>query len=155
MHNEELSERNQGQPPTMSRRGFLEWMLGIFASISALSVVATALAYLIPPSAAKAGEGPVAVADETDFPVGAGRVVPFKDTKVLVIHTAEKFVVLSAICTHAGCIVEWQPDKKQIYCPCHGGVFDLEGNVVGGPPPRPLPQYQVSVQDGQITVAKA
>ena len=139
----------------MSRRGFLEWMLGVFAAISGLAVVTTALAYLIPPSATKAREGPVAVADEKDLPVGEGRVVPFRDTKVLVIHTAEKLVALSAICTHAGCIVEWQRDKKQIYCPCHGGLFDLEGNVVGGPPPRPLPLYQVSVQDGKITVAEA
>src|SRR5438105_3638760 len=47
-------------------------------------------------------------------------------------------VVLSSVCTHAGCSVTWHPERSQFLCPCHGGVFDGNGKSVAGPPPRPL-----------------
>jgi Rieske Fe-S protein len=50
---------------------------------------------------------------------------------------------LSATCTHLGCRVSWQPAAKQFKCPCHGGVFDRDGRVVSGPPPRPLRRLNV------------
>jgi cytochrome b6-f complex iron-sulfur subunit len=140
----------------VSRRGFLEWMIGVFAVITALPVMTAVLAYLTPPGESKSSQGPVAVTDEKTLPVGSGQVFPFQDTKVLVIHAAaDKWVALSAICTHAGCIVDWEGDKHIVRCPCHGGVYDLDGNVVSGPPPRPLATYGISVQNGKIMVAKA
>jgi Rieske Fe-S protein len=51
---------------------------------------------------------------------------------------------LSAVCTHLGCITRYLSDEKAIACPCHGSRFDLEGNVVHGPAPRPLPWLEVT-----------
>ena len=62
------------------------------------------------------------------------------------------FVVMSNICTHLGCRVRWVSDRTEFFCPCHNGVFDKEGNVVSGPPPRPLNRYEVKVEDDQLYV---
>ncbi|MFQ6098201.1 MAG: ubiquinol-cytochrome c reductase iron-sulfur subunit, partial [Armatimonadota bacterium] len=97
----------------------------------------------------------VEVGDASDIPVGQGKVVQVDATPVLVIRTEERLVAFSAVCTHLGCIVAWDPERKQIHCPCHAGVFDINGNVVSGPPPRPLPPYQVEEVGGKIMVRSA
>jgi menaquinol-cytochrome c reductase iron-sulfur subunit len=62
------------------------------------------------------------------------------------------FTAMSNVCTHLGCRVRWAADRKQFFCPCHNGVFDEAGNVVSGPPPKPLNQYQVKVENGQLSI---
>lgn len=56
---------------------------------------------------------------------------------------------LSATCTHLGCQVRWDAESTRFRCPCHGGVFDAQGNVVEGPPPRPLDRVEVRLDDQQ------
>ena len=62
------------------------------------------------------------------------------------------FLVMSNVCTHLGCRVRWVSDQDEFFCPCHNGIFDKEGNVVSGPPPRPLDRYEVKVEDDQLYV---
>jgi menaquinol-cytochrome c reductase iron-sulfur subunit len=62
------------------------------------------------------------------------------------------FTAMSNVCTHLGCRVRWAGDRKEFFCPCHNGVFDEAGNVVSGPPPKPLNQYQVKVENGQLSI---
>ena len=62
------------------------------------------------------------------------------------------FTAMSNVCTHLGCRVRWAADRKQFFCPCHNGVFDEAGNVVSGPPPKPLNQYEVKVENGQLSI---
>ena len=58
---------------------------------------------------------------------------------VFLVWDGDKAVhALSATCTHLGCQVRWDADSTKFRCPCHGGVFDVQGEVVEGPPPRPL-----------------
>jgi cytochrome b6-f complex iron-sulfur subunit len=65
----------------------------------------------------------------------------------LVILTPDKEVrAFNAVCTHLQCTVEYRPDHDDIYCPCHGGVYDLHGRNVAGPPPRPLEEYRVTLR---------
>lgn len=60
---------------------------------------------------------------------------------------------LSSTCTHLGCQVRWQAEEKKFRCPCHGGVFDQEGRVLEGPPPRPLDTLDARLDaDGSVTV---
>lgn len=62
----------------------------------------------------------------------------------LVIRTTQGEVkALNAICTHTDCTVKYRVDKGDIFCSCHGGVYDLNGRNVSGPPPRPLETYKV------------
>jgi Rieske Fe-S protein len=52
-----------------------------------------------------------------------------------------KLNVLSNSCAHLGCPVRWFPEKKLYLCPCHGGLYDINGGWVGGPPPRGMYRY--------------
>jgi|SRR5579872_4448597 len=60
--------------------------------------------------------------------------------------------VLSPICPHLGCPVNWHPDQKEFICPCHGGTFDADGQHVSGPPPRSMDPLPYEVHDGQLRV---
>jgi len=63
-------------------------------------------------------------------------------------------LAFSAVCTHEGCTVSFLPDESIIWCACHNGRYDLQGRVVSGPPPRPLPEYGVQKEpDGGIVVS--
>jgi Rieske Fe-S protein len=59
-----------------------------------------------------------------------------------------EYHVLDATCSHLGCNVHWREEMEQFRCPCHEGIFDREGQVVSGPPPRSLTQLQTKIEDG-------
>jgi len=67
-----------------------------------------------------------------------------KEKKAYVVGGPSGVYALSAVCTHLGCITRFKSDERVIACPCNGSSFDLEGNVVHGPAPRPLPWLDVS-----------
>lgn len=60
--------------------------------------------------------------------------------------------VLDSTCTHLGCRTRYDVAAQQFLCPCHGGAYDVDGRVVGGPPPAPLRQIQARVEDGHVMV---
>ena len=66
----------------------------------------------------------------------------------------QDFIAISNICTHLGCRVRWIPEEDGYFCPCHNGVFSKDGNVVSGPPPRPLDRFEVKVEDGVLFVKR-
>lgn len=69
------------------------------------------------------------------------------DPAVVVHTTGSTFVAYDAVCTHAGCTVEYDPQYKLLICPCHGGAFDPAhgGQVVSGPPPAPLTSLPIKI----------
>ena len=75
-----------------------------------------------------------------------------RETVFLVWDGASSVHALSATCTHLGCQVRWEPDATRFKCPCHGGVFDVSGQVVEGPPPRPLDRVEARVEAGVVLV---
>ncbi|MFP5372722.1 MAG: ubiquinol-cytochrome c reductase iron-sulfur subunit [Actinomycetes bacterium] len=64
----------------------------------------------------------------------------------------QEFVVLTTRCMHLGCPVRYVDASKRFICPCHGGVYDFEGKVDGGPPVRPLDRFYVRERNGQVEV---
>jgi menaquinol-cytochrome c reductase iron-sulfur subunit len=63
----------------------------------------------------------------------------------------ETFTVFSGRCTHLGCGFAFDEEKQQFHCPCHHGLFDAKtGEVVGGPPPRPLDTLRTKIQGGDL-----
>lgn len=71
------------------------------------------------------------------------------------IRRSEKDVVcIDPACTHLGCRVKFQSDQHRFVCPCHGGVFDVEGKVKSGPPPKALDRHPVKIENGKIWVAR-
>ena len=80
--------------------------------------------------------------------VDGARVIDVNGKQILVVRTdVATFVALSAVCTHAGCIVRYTPSGHDVTCPCHGSAFALDGSVIQGPAALPLAQYQTSFDD--------
>ena len=85
--------------------------------------------------------------------VGPGTVVHLPFGHVALENVNGEIRAFSAVCTHLGCIIKWQPtNDSKWFCPCHKGRYDAEGRVVAGPPPRPLTRLPVSVRDGTVFV---
>ena len=113
-------------------------------------------------AAANAGQAPASgqvVAKVSQF--GAGKAIAFDDPisgdpGVLVKLPDGKVVAFDAVCTHAGCTVEWDPGYELLVCPCHGAAFDPahEAQVVAGPTRTPLSPIAIHVDtvSGRITV---
>lgn len=76
----------------------------------------------------------------------------FRTTVYVVVFGEGKVKVLSNICTHANCAVRWEKDKGGFYCPCHDGLFSIDGSVKYGPPPRPLDEFQHKIEGGELFV---
>ena len=100
-----------------------------------------------------------------DFDVGVPRLVPLQrevtdgwvsgisDVAVYVVRETEEQVLAFDIhCTHLGCPLSFASGSGTFVCPCHGGSFDIEGDVLGGPPPKPMAQYECRVVDGEVQV---
>lgn len=94
------------------------------------------------------------VGDLAEIPAGSAVPARFHGLPVLVIHLEDGPVVLSALCTHEGCMVAWERGRKELVCPCHEGRFGGGGEVLGGPPPAPLLNFPVRVEDGKIYVVE-
>lgn len=134
------SEHPKPETDLPNRRDFLSRIgMGACAAAALGSGVVT-LDYLRPkvlfepPTRFRAG-GPL------DYPEGTVRF--HKEQKTYVIGGASGIYAVSAVCTHLGCITRFLSDENVIACPCHGSRFDIEGNVVHGPAPRPLPWLEV------------
>jgi cytochrome b6-f complex iron-sulfur subunit len=157
MH-EPMEERQEGSlERPVSRRGLFKYVLLAFsAAATAAGTLTPIVAYLWPPrrEGSEAGHR-VAVASTADLPMGAGQVFSVNNKPVIVIHTEDGFKALSAVCTHLGCIVLWNEQRSVIACPCHEAFFNINGAVISGPPPAPLPVYRVQVEGDQIFVQGA
>ena len=100
---------------------------------------------------AASGSAGTKLGPASDVPVGGGTV--FESLEVVVTQpTPGRFVGLTAVCTHTGCIVDKVVDGL-IECPCHGSRYRLDGTVAGGPAPRALPARPVTVVDGSIVLS--
>jgi cytochrome b6-f complex iron-sulfur subunit len=88
-----------------------------------------------------------------------GSVLMFKfgtAPAMLIHHEDGRWISLTAVCTHLGCTVQYEPQADRIHCACHGGVYDpYTGANVSGPPPRPLKLFKVAVSDAGVQVSRA
>lgn len=150
-----------------SRRGFLKRAIALFNGLVALAITIPGLGYLLTPIFRKGVDTWVRLGSLNKFPSGDPQKEVFtyttasaytqKEKKsfvwVLLNPTVEQNVtVFSAVCTHTGCNVAWQPDVQKFICPCHGGTYNIKGEVIAGPPPRPLEKLPVRVENDQILV---
>jgi len=147
-----MNHPTPNDPNDVSRRGFLQlalgWLAGTFAIVAS---AAGAVRFLVPnvlfePSQIfKAGKA-------EDYPDGS--VTFLEDERVFLVRQGNTYRCLSAICTHLGCTVNRA--AKGYHCPCHGSVFDEQGSVKGGPAPRGLAWFQVTLsKDNRLLVDKS
>lgn len=73
-------------------------------------------------------------------------------TRVFVVSGPDGVAVLSAVCSHLGCLVNYRRDRREFVCPCHGGRYDIDGRNIAGPPPAPLTRFPVKMDQGMLLV---
>lgn len=141
---------SQASPATSNRRNFINIALGTLTAIFSASLFYPLFRFLWPSADRSGGEGRIGIPAE-EMLVGQSRIVLLRGEPVLVIRDTHKVVAVSAVCTHLSCVVKYQGDGV-ISCPCHAATFDLNGNVMGGPAPRPLTSYPVRIEGQKIVV---
>ncbi|HEY8087550.1 MAG TPA: Rieske (2Fe-2S) protein [Polyangiaceae bacterium] len=138
----------------MPRRDVLGVAVGGSAAAFALAVVYPVARFVEPPS--RPSGGPAVVGKLEEFPVDGARMVMVDDRPVLVLRGVDgQLRAFSALCTHLQCIVSYSAERRQIECPCHRGVYSLDGQNLEGPPPRPLDELLVTVNEGSVIVSAA
>lgn len=135
------------------RREFVADLVLTVASAMGLGGLAVRFAQYLYPVVPPEQVLEVAAGPRDAVPANGGTIVNLPMGHVALVDADGELRAFSAVCTHLGCIVQWQPTEHHaLFCACHGGMFNREGDVVGGPPPRPLPRYPVEVRDGQVFV---
>jgi len=158
-------EENGEQP---KRRRFLKACMAVIGGFISMAIGVPLIGFAISPALKKASQKwvDVGIADllkgsrykkvNYTFQAKEGWIQIHQKRSIYVTDEGNgNFVVFSRVCTHLGCLVRWDEKKQQFLCPCHGGVFDPAGNVVAGPPPRPLEKLPVKVEDGVLYVKEA
>ena len=136
-----------------ARRLFLERALKLSATVWAAGLSVPAAIYIWPGRREGPARGSIAAGPADKLEVGASTLVKAEGSPILLVRTTtEEIRGYSAICTHLGCLVGWRKEQGDIYCPCHGGRFNLDGKVIGGPPPSPLHRYPVTIVEGVIQI---
>lgn len=144
-----------GSDRQTTRRGFLDVLLGASGVAWLASVFYPIVRYLKPlPQTGPTGPARLTRDEISKLEQKQFVIVPVSGERVMVLQSpSQELLAFSAICTHEGCTVTYQPGESVIWCPCHDGRFDLNGRVLSGPPPRPLPKYAAQRQpDGGIIV---
>ena len=134
------------------RRSFLRW-LGKGSVVSAFLVQMVAAARAFVPNVLYEPPTRFKVKRPKDYPEG---VTYDPERRLFVVRQQDRFHVVSAVCTHLGCTVQWKAERRGFGCPCHGSAFTGDGEVTGGPAPRSLAWYAVSLSpDGFLEVDRA
>jgi cytochrome b6-f complex iron-sulfur subunit len=134
------------------RRSFLRfaWLgIGLASLGEAAWIVAS---FLRSRRAVPAGEGNLVVAGPSDA-FAPGSVTAFPAGKFYLVRLADGgFLALNRQCTHLGCSVPWDEASGRFACPCHASAFDLRGDVLAPPAPRPLDLFAVRIENGIVKV---
>lgn len=75
-----------------------------------------------------------------------------KAVKIYLVNDGNSLFALSPVCTHLGCFVNFDRQKNEFLCPCHGGRYDVNGNVIAGPPKEPLRRLPVKIEGDKLFI---
>lgn len=135
-------------PSGTSRRRFVNWFLGTAAGALTVAVLYPVLRFVSPPEVPEASTNQVEAGPTNDPELleKGFKIVRFGADPVILVRLSDaEFRAFAGTCTHLDCIVEFQKDKQRIWCNCHNGDYNLQGQVVAGPPPKPLEPFKVDL----------
>jgi Rieske Fe-S protein len=150
----------------ISRRDFIKTTTAFIGGLIGVGIGLPTIVYLLSPSLRKTEDESVVDLGSLDkYPLGIPTLFEFTRTKVngwertglsygvFVLRQTDKDVrVFSDICTHLACRVNWHPDLQHYISPCHDGHFDISGNNISGPPPRPLDEFITKIETGNLYI---
>ncbi len=137
-----------------TRRSFLNiiWLgLGVLAFLEIIGLV---VAFLRPRKtrAGKHDPGLIVTAGSVDS-FAVDTVTAFIRGRFYLVRLADGgFLALSRKCTHLGCTVPWVASEKIFLCPCHASAFDIKGDVISSPAPRPLDIHPLTIENNMVKV---
>ena len=163
MHESHQTDAAVEVSPT--RRAFyVGFINGVMGLIGLALAVPAAVYLLFPPKLRKEAEW-VETADLSNIPTGAPTEISFKRTRVdgwkvtnvkatawVVKKTNDDIVAFSPECTHLAWAYHWNGPSHTFVCPCHGSVFSIDGQVLGGPAPRPLDRFMTKIDTGKLEI---
>lgn len=152
--------------PKISRRDFFKTTIAAASALIGSALGIPAIAYIVGPalqteksnewlhlgSTSKIEIG-VPTLFKTKLQMQTGWITNEEEITVYALtENGRDYIAMSNICTHLGCHVRWISDRGQFFCPCHNGIFNKQGEVVSGPPPRPLDRFPVKVEKDQLYI---
>ena len=143
-----------------NRRFFLKKVCNLFSIIGLFTAMVLYLFYVFPKQVRKKKVVFIYVCEEDELPIqGVKQYVidypPYGKSvtkKIFIVKTGKKLLVFSSVCTHLGCLINWQRTENRFMCPCHGGQYDIQGNVVAGPPPAPLNRLPLKIEHQKVYI---
>lgn len=161
----EQHDENGDSGGLFSRRTFLSRISILAGAATGALVSLPVIGFVFGPLTRETVEEWQVLGPVDDFAVGETVLVNFPDATPLAWsgqvgeHTAwlqrrgeDEFIAFSHFCTHLGCPVFWFPEAHLFMCPCHGGTFDENGEVLVEPPTEPLTRFAVRVQAGNVEI---
>jgi Rieske Fe-S protein len=140
----------------ITRRALVDSLIGAGLAALAGTVLYPLLRYLVPPKVKEVTAGSIIAGKVGEVPADSGKIFLFGGKPAILVHTQQDtYKALSAVCTHLACTVQYRADFGHIWCACHDGHYDLNGQVLAGPPPRPLAEFSVAVKGNDIVVTRA
>lgn len=161
-------EYPEQQPGSPLRRRVLGWLVGLINLGVVAGFIAPVLGFISSPARRRREPGEwVPVLNAHELKHGETRAVMYslmvKDGYMTAEHRYSVYLhhrsdgtilAFDPSCPHLGCRVEFKERKQRYVCPCHGGVFDTEGNLVSGPPPTGLTRLATRVDGGKIWIRR-
>lgn len=143
----------------MDRRGFLKRTVKSFFILLGLSFIPSVL-YVYPSNIKLKTIKFIYALDEEELPHAGVKRVDLSyeregrkaNAKAFIAASNEGLIALSPVCSHLGCLVNWDTNRSEFLCPCHGGRYDMEGRITGGPPPAPLSRLPLEVKGGKVYI---
>ena len=141
------------------RRAFLAAAAGAAGLCYVAALAYPIYRYLASPSEmalSAAAVTEVTLKDAQKLPAGSALMFKFGPSPAMLIHHLDgRWIALSAVCSHLGCTVQYEPDADRIHCACHGGVYNAyTGANVSGPPPKPLKPFKVVVNQAGVEISR-
>jgi Rieske Fe-S protein len=137
-----------------SRRSFLNKLWIVFGGLAFVEVVALVIAFFQPrKTGSKEGDSAGITEAGAVDKFALNSVTAFVRGKFYLARLEDGgFVALSRKCTHLGCTVPWSAKEMKFVCPCHASVYDIRGEVVSAPAPRPLDLHRVFIENNIVRV---
>jgi Rieske Fe-S protein len=152
--------------PRISRHEFTNIVLAVLGSIMGAIVGIPLIGYIVSPALKRTKlDDWVTLGPLENYPIGEPTLFTFTRTKVngwertstsygvYVLRQSEnEIITLSNVCTHLSCRVTWKPETEEYECPCHEGAFDIDGDILYGPPPRPMDIFEHKIEEDELMI---
>ncbi len=137
----------------LSRRKFLTGMTGVVATGLTVGPLVAAAQYIYPPSSMTKLPDSLEVIRVDEIKIGGAFNFAYNDAAAVIVRPdKDTYHAFYTKCTHLGCTSIWQEEEKIFLCPCHAGKFNINGDVIAGPPPAPFVRLNLTIKDGMIWV---